>query len=98
MYTEYFGKKVLLRYQKHDYGWAVWVGRLSSVDLVVSGTKVTTSLIENVLSLRSRIRIRWLVVEDAAATYKNAGERENGGHDAQDTPYDLGYQAESSKM
>lgn len=50
---------------------------------------------EGFMSLRSCIRIRWLVVEDAAAAYKNAGERENG---SQEAPKDLGKHAEPNKV
>ena len=50
------------------------------------------------MSLKSRIRIGWFVVEDEAATHKNTGEREDGGYKSHETPYDLGKQTESSKM
>ena len=50
------------------------------------------------MSFRSRIRIGWLVVEDAAAAYKNTGEREDGRYKSQETPNDLGKHAESPKM
>jgi hypothetical protein len=48
--------------------------------------------------LRSRIRIGWLVVEDATAAYKNTGECKDGRYKSQETPNDFGKQAESPKM
>jgi hypothetical protein len=44
------------------------------------------------------IWIRRLPEEDAAAAYKNTGEREDGGYKSQETPSDLGKHSESSKM
>jgi len=53
---------------------------------------------EGSILFRSRIRIGRLVVEDAAAAYKNAGEREDCRYESHETPNDLGKQTESSKM
>jgi hypothetical protein len=50
------------------------------------------------VSLSSRIKIGWLFIEDAAAAYKNAGEREGCRYESHEAPNDLGKQTESSKM